>query len=1115
MSEVEETGVTNTATLRSRASTLAPAIHVGEKIGRFSILSQIGAGGMGRIFEAYDPNLDRRIALKLLRDAGEDVHRQRLVREAQALARLEHPNVVTVHDVGTHQGSLFVAMEFVRGGTLKQWIGDNPVGSRARFDTAMRLLIDAGRGLMAAHQAGLVHRDVKPSNILIGDDGRARVADFGIARALDGNETRTTQHEIPQRTDEVLINTEESDSVLTRTGAAVGTPAYMAPEQFGSRSVSAAADQFAYCVTAWETLFGVRPFAGTNARALLHSIRKGDIRRPGDVDVNTAIETLIRRGLRHRPASRHHDLAELVHALETFATTGDTPRSRSYIRWGLILGGTAFLASFSAYRFGQNKDVCAGAEAAFAEVWNDRHRSHAGAVVLSTGPAFAPGTWNRVERGIDSYATRWIAAHRDACEATEVRREQTPERMDERIGCLEDGKRGVRALLKLLETGDADVLARAEQVLVDLPSVEACETTTGVRTSAEDAPVLQLVAQAASLRSAGRSDAALITIEQAVARLEESPSTGTRAKVLLEHGRSLAASARLRDSLPPLREAYTAAHSIGAATIATEAAIDIALRNDEVLGSADSVRTWLEIARSEGARSSDDHAYEFLRIEALLLRLQGDESAATAAYERSIDVAKVDPARHPHAVRRLAEHLGDRELDPARAVTLARRALELHAAYFGVEHPGAAVFENVLARNLSSAQQLEEAAVVAARGLQRTRAVVGSTHRDTSPYLVTQAHIACRSRDPARGVSLAEQAVALHSGRNDRALLSALYVRQQCVRQTNPQRAAVLAEELVLATSALYGEQHNETFVARAVLSEALLQSGRRTAAKEQLELATTLSSQLRGNNVRELVIAFSTLSTVASHLGDGELALYHARASAERLEQHNGGSIATRATTQGSLCSALRSLGRLNQALTECERGLKIALADGGSPLHVTRLEIDIAGLLVALHRDTLALEYFDSALPRWGEFVGLRSAPYSVALTDLARAEEHLDRPDEAEAHFREALEIQLALSASPYSPLDPGTGLVRMLARRGAVARATEQLAELEGFVTPSDLRGRAQLAETRGYVFHRRRQSRARDRAYSRAVVLFRLAGAEDQVQRVCAAVDLPPAHCTAN
>src|SRR5690606_13584986 len=247
-------------------------LAAGSTVDRFVVLSVIGEGGNGRVYAAYDPELDRQIALKLLergRPASDDSEDARVRREAQALAKITHPNVVTVYDVGQHQGRLYLAMEFVSGRTLRAWVRSQRPSWREIVDA----IVAAGHGLLAVHEAGLVHRDVKPDNIMIGDDGRVRVMDFGLAR--EGNEPVVTA----RRDGDEL----RSATSLTRTGALAGTPAYMAPEQHLGQPFDARTDQFALCVSLWELLYGERPFAGANLAALALNVTTGN-RRPAPSD---------------------------------------------------------------------------------------------------------------------------------------------------------------------------------------------------------------------------------------------------------------------------------------------------------------------------------------------------------------------------------------------------------------------------------------------------------------------------------------------------------------------------------------------------------------------------------------------------------------------------------------------------------------------------------------------------------------------------------------------------------------------------------------------------------------------------------------------------------------
>src|SRR5262245_44538442 len=249
------------------AATSGDPSEPGIALEHYILIGKLGAGGMGVVYAAYDPKLDRKVAIKLLRPdrVDPDQGRARMMREAQAMARLAHPNVIGVHHVGIWKDQVFVVMEFVDGGTLRQWLAEKP-------RTATELLgvfLQAGRGLAAAHAAGLLHRDFKPDNVLLGKDGRARVIDFGIARALQADrvagpsvagvlvseEATTASSGFPSSSSPKT----PLEIPLTRPGTILGTPAYMAPEQRRGLEASARSDQYSFCVALYESLYGERP----------------------------------------------------------------------------------------------------------------------------------------------------------------------------------------------------------------------------------------------------------------------------------------------------------------------------------------------------------------------------------------------------------------------------------------------------------------------------------------------------------------------------------------------------------------------------------------------------------------------------------------------------------------------------------------------------------------------------------------------------------------------------------------------------------------------------------------------------------------------------------------
>jgi formylglycine-generating enzyme required for sulfatase activity len=288
----------------------APLLDAGARVGRYLIIERVGSGAMGVVYGAYDPELDRKVALKLLKGehAGQDeTARARLVREAKAMARLSHPNVIAVHDVGVFDGQVFLAMEFLGGGTLRSWLAARRRGSRE----LLAVFVAAGRGLMAAHAAGLVHRDFKPENVLLDREGRPRVVDFGLAREAKDDAEGAPAPPPVAATSGTRLDT------LTRTGALMGTPAYMAPEQFMAEPTDERTDQFSFCVALYEALYGERPFTSESVFRLLNDVAEGRLQPvPDDREVPAWIRRAVLRGLKADPALRWPSMASLIAALE-------------------------------------------------------------------------------------------------------------------------------------------------------------------------------------------------------------------------------------------------------------------------------------------------------------------------------------------------------------------------------------------------------------------------------------------------------------------------------------------------------------------------------------------------------------------------------------------------------------------------------------------------------------------------------------------------------------------------------------------------------------------------------------------------------------------------------
>lgn len=356
-------------------------------IGRYTVLAKIGSGAMGTVYRAKDPSLDREVAVKVLHRSDE-MHSARMTIEAKALAKLSHPNVVTVHEVGTEDGQLFVAMEFVQGRTLQAWLED-PSGP-----SLIDVFSQAAQGLQAAHDAGIVHRDFKPENVIVGDDGRVRVLDFGMARSPGAP--------LLQEVEGAAESLQVLEPAITRTGMLAGTPSYMAPEQFAGSRVDARADQFAFCIALHEAIWGCRPFAGETMAELARSVIGAEMQAfesepqmelaAAELDAATAV---IKRGLASDPDARFPSMRELGDRLRCMPEASAT---NAPIPWrNFLVGMVAFTAagvgvSFAADSIrsrGNETDVAAVVAVPSHDVNVVNHCS--GWAEFSMGPRDKPG----------------------------------------------------------------------------------------------------------------------------------------------------------------------------------------------------------------------------------------------------------------------------------------------------------------------------------------------------------------------------------------------------------------------------------------------------------------------------------------------------------------------------------------------------------------------------------------------------------------------------------------------------------------------------------------------------------------------------------------------------
>ena len=453
-------------------------VRLPPRIGRYTLIRKLGEGGMGAVYMAYDEELDRRVALKLLhvRLGDSESVRVRMQREAQALARISHPNVVQIYDVGRFASRLYVAMELIDGTTLRTYCRSKP----RTWREVQAVMLQAGEGLAAAHAAGLIHRDIKPDNILVGKDGRVRVADFGLARSEHIASDLGQEHEAPAIDPAALAQAPSTDSgisasssalnsPLTVAGTLLGTPAYMAPEQHMRQPADARADIYAFCVVLYEALYGERPFSGKTRVQLTRAIILGELDPPTrDPPVPPRLLRLIRRGLVAEPDLRITSMEALL--VELRRDPGATRRSRLRLAgFGALVVGAAI--GGAALR----TDPVAACAETYATVERSLEEQRASvAEALQGGPtSLGRITWQQIEGPLGSYASGLHTMYSETCEGHRGGR-ISDSLHDLSVDCLDRRRGELVALMDLLAEGDAKRLEHTVTAVAELPPLSAC-----------------------------------------------------------------------------------------------------------------------------------------------------------------------------------------------------------------------------------------------------------------------------------------------------------------------------------------------------------------------------------------------------------------------------------------------------------------------------------------------------------------------------------------------------------------------------------------------------------------------------------------------------------------
>ncbi|MBL9100603.1 MAG: protein kinase [Myxococcales bacterium] len=638
------------------------------RVGRYHVLGRIGAGAMGEVLAAYDPHLDRKVALKLLRRGAAGRSPARLLREAHALARLSHPNVVQIHDTDAVGDRVFLAMELVEGVDLRAWLAQPHPPAEV-----LRVLLDAGRGLAAAHDAGLVHRDFKPGNVLVGADGRVRVADFGLVRHSDDGKDASSELSIAL-----------TDPALTLTGALLGTPAYMSPEQHVGQAADARSDQFSFCVALWEALHGERPFSGDDPASLTAAVLSGRPRPPPRGSrVPRHLTAALERGLAAAPAERHPDMHVLLALLAR-----DPGRARR--RWLLGLGVAGLVAGAALLARRDAMNACAGGPGELAASWGDARRR---AVAAALSGAADPDLPAHALAGLDAYADEWLAAHRDAC-LDHSRGEQSSALLDARARCLEHRRQALAVAADVLVANPG---ADAAQVVARLPAIASCADAAVVlaESPVPDPGVAEVVDDIESRLIAARVHHAAGdlagALEIADAALQRARAVGFEpsiAAALLVQARVRFSEAGWELAREALSEALELAVRARRDDLAAEAGARLFYVDGVQLGRTEEALRTAPLMLALAARAPEPHAALGLAHNNLggVQTLAHDSVAAAASFARGVEELRAAPGADPIDLASAELNAAIASADPtARQAGLAA-ATARYATHLGAEH---------------------------------------------------------------------------------------------------------------------------------------------------------------------------------------------------------------------------------------------------------------------------------------------------------------------------------------------------------------------------------------------------------------------------------------------
>lgn len=875
----------------------------GTKLGRYIIGSRVGAGAMGTVYEAVDPDLNRKLAIKVLKlTSSSSAHRRtaihRIRREAQALAQLNDPYVVTIHDIGQVEGSVFVAMDFIEGRTLRVWLDEKTRTPKE----ILRVFVLAGKGLAAAHRAGLVHRDFKPDNVMVTPRGRVYVLDFGLARseisysnaaapssgirptvdllgdsASSGNremystdseslsstatqaQRASSPHEDafqpPSSHETQLIegdNQETSESVETQArssevlheqftldGAIVGTPAYMSPEQHLGERTDARTDQFSFSVALYEALFGELPFAGKNVRARAVNVISGEL---GEVPRRRGVSSSLRRtiitGLGRSPERRHPSMGDMLMEL--------SPSTSNWPQFALIGGGAAIISAALILAVPGTDDavMCTRSDDEFESIWNPSISEAWAKKIDATDPTALP-TADYLRRTLATYSSEWNDIAQESCEHTYVEKTQSEELYDLTMQCLADRKTALRTLVAQLAGTDDLLSINPVTAVHGLPEIIACRDANALRESSENelSPAqldtyrqsLQAVARANVLVDVGKAQEALADLSPFLVNLQHDHPPRLRAPIALSYGLVLERLGRYQEANQALEQASIDAELAGDRTLTAKARVALTVVTGDRLANESVGMLWSRLATSA--------------IEAA--GIQG--SSLEAQLHSNIGLVLEKAERHSEAFERFRH-----------ALFVATRA--------DSPEPVRSSLHNNFANSLATHGEFEEAIEQAKRAYELAANSLGENSVAALAAVGTEALVWDLRGDYERSLKILERAIKVLEDKHRAYAPLAVSLRGN--------RAVLLAKlgrlheaegefHFVLkARTETFGTSHPDVAAALTNLAACLRMDGRVSDSVPHQERAVAILNQSPTKNPGRLALALSGLANSLERLG-------------------------------------------------------------------------------------------------------------------------------------------------------------------------------------------------------------------------------------------------------